>query len=430
MEEYQPTDYELALALQTAEYEEHTEPETTEGLNPPGVSGGPQTWSAHPSGLSPPAADAAQRQRPQSPSREESLNSSDSEEPHSKERENLPSQARRKLPRRAHATGRDFAPEHSSTSLVKREADPTSLHSSAVLTQKEPPLLALNERVRDSETSGTLQDSGTAGPSSTSAQGLHTGQIPSGQISQSLGMPVLIEASAGSPFAVNIETTDTIGKLKEKIQEHQGIPPDQQRLIFQGKQLEDDFQVAYYNLQKNSIIYLVVRHRTGYQPPKAPAGMNIFVQLPDGKMIELIVELDRTIYDVMTEIESKEGIPMENQSLQYEGKPLISTKTIGDHNIQKESTIRLSVLHKSKVFRKKYITAPKPALSPQFVERQAHCFPKPAQQSTIQPKDEELRRFEKSKEDLNSTLRSLRNMEGRPFFGEDQVNFWQSWRNI
>jgi ubiquitin len=146
------------------------------------------------------------------------------------------------------------------------------------------------------------------------------------------GMQLFVKTLTGKTVSVEVEEGESIEDVKAKIAEKEGIPPEQQRLIFGGQQLQDGKTLDDYDVGDDATLHLVLRLR---------GGMQLFVKTLTGKTVSVEVEEGESIEDVKAKIAEKEGIPPEQQRLIFGGQQLQDGKTLDDYDVGDDATLHL-----------------------------------------------------------------------------------------
>ena len=146
---------------------------------------------------------------------------------------------------------------------------------------------------------------------------------------------IYVKTLTGKTISLEINFSDNIKLVKEKIYEKEGILPSQQHLFFAGKEMEYNLSLSNYKIQNGSTLHLIILK---------PEDKCIYVKTLTGKTISLEVNLSDNIELVKEKIYEKEGILPSQQHLYFAGKELEDNLSLSNYKIQNGSTLHLIIL--------------------------------------------------------------------------------------
>ena len=147
-------------------------------------------------------------------------------------------------------------------------------------------------------------------------------------------MQIFVKLPTGRTITIDCEPFDTVLNIKNRVDDRESIKPDAQRLIYGGKQLQDEKSLAQYNIQPEATISLVFRLYGGF---------TVYANTMQGRIYKIQTSANDSVADLMVKIQATTGISVEKQRLLSKGEDLWKTPDakLGEFPIGEGTTIHV-----------------------------------------------------------------------------------------
>ena len=158
------------------------------------------------------------------------------------------------------------------------------------------------------------------------------------QLSAKPNMTLFVKTLTGKTYVVYPSENDTISEVKQQLQEKSNIPAACQRLVFEGKNLDENSKLKNCNLPSQCTIHVIQTNPPVVTQPSLP----ILVRTFTGKTITILVGPGDNVTDVKHKIQQEEGYPIDKITLMFGGKELEDGAPLNHYQIQQDSTLLVS----------------------------------------------------------------------------------------
>ena len=154
-------------------------------------------------------------------------------------------------------------------------------------------------------------------------------------------LEIFVQVMSQEIITLEVDSSDTIGNLKEKIKDKKGFPAEEQHLFFQRKKLKDNRTVGNYNIQNKSTLNLLLQ-----VPAEQMYRLQVTILTEDRRRVTLVVNASDSISELKRKIQDMTGVPRHKQSLSFAGIELENACTISAYDIRNKSVLDLVVTMK------------------------------------------------------------------------------------